>query len=392
MSRGIVCLCIVVTGDLDRQLKRCDLQFTVGHCKILIGFKYVVARSDCEESLVKAHRISVNIRTLRFSSLSGCQSNTDTFGSGCSPLTISHLVLDCVSCYALFTAVICFGVRITGDLHLQFGHPDRVHILIGSTLISSHLCNYRSSCAVYMERSIYIIQIWGGRRCGRRSIAGLRILRPSDELITGSCKSAGNRHRLVDQYRLVFTERFRSIIPEPVDVGFLGAFQRFVFRTKLNRIGLLLYPQCLPLFIRNRIAFLINFFDHIAVFVEVISVVIRNIYRISIIVCNKFSSCVFSLYTKGLPGIDLAVGHINIGRSVPLLHNPVGKHLLVRSRDRRLGYSLGLVFIKICIFSMACPAVQVVDQSDTISSAQYLTPLGVQIEFLGDPRSVNVII
>ena len=243
-----------------------------------------------------------------------------------------------------------------------------------------------------MERSIYIVQIRGSGRCGRCGITGLLILRPSDELITGSCKSAGNRHRLVDQYRLVFTERFRSIIPEPVDVGFLGSFQRFVFRAKLNRIGLLLYSQGLPLFIRNRITFLINFFDHITVFVKVISVVIRNIYRISVIVCNKLSSRVFCQHPEGLSGIDLAVGHINIGRSVPLLHNPVCKNLLVRSCNRRLGYSLCLIFVEICIFSMACSTVQVVDQADTVGSTQDLTPLGVQIEFLGDPRSVNVII
>ena len=241
-------------------------------------------------------------------------------------------------------AVIYLARAVRRDRYLGHFLPDRVHVLIGSTLVCCDLRDYFPALAVNMEFSVRVIQIRRRYAYGRRRrVAFLFHLGPSEEDISIPGNGALDCYALVDLQFFVFVECSASVIPEPPDMRLCRFFRLDILRAQLYRIGLFLDAFVFP--VRQRCV------DYFSVLIQVLPGAVRYIYRISIVVQNRRALRICREYRELLRRIDLAVGNVYILLlfAVPSLHHPVRKHLSFRCGRRRLCDRLGFVDVEFCV-------------------------------------------
>ena len=106
-------------------------------------------------------------------------------------------------------------------------------------------------------------------------------------------------------------------------------------------------------------------------------------------------TCFILNFCIGLQCREQCAGHqlsrcILIRRAVPGLQHPVVKDLVLGGGRGCAGAYARVVLVKCRVTGRVAAAIRIVEDADTVSTDGLCTPLGVQVELLGDPETIDV--
>ena len=318
---------------------------------------------------------------------------------------IANQVFNSIACVALFLTIISLFCFAAFNNNLNFSFPYCEDSIIRKVFIRSNLRNL-SCCSFLIILSIFIIDIRitqflcpvgivsfpssrFSRCCRRIGRTGIDEL-PPQELIscsgrnTFSFAKAMNAYSFINLKFIVCTESFVSIVHEPTYMCVCWTFNRNILSPKSDSIYLLLNALTLPTFF--------SCIYNIPVSVQIVIIIILDIYRIFLFINSGNYLCICCKYSKVLSCIDrLKTVIINKAAICILLHNPVTKpvscgccyccrciscstiniHMTIRWR-----ISFRSTNLWIC---------QAISNINAICTQQCCTPLGIQIQFSCNP-------
>ena len=252
--------------------------------------------------------------------------------------------------------------------------PDGEHGVVRMILVRSDLGSRLAGNVAQMVCSVALVVVEIGRcatlgpvgrilfpsqRLRQRDIAGISVDTdfnscPTEELIPIACRRSRNVDPSVDCDVLILLERSAAVILIPIDMGGRGLLGVDVDSLQTNRIFLGISAR-------------------------------RGILDV-LHLCILFEHLERAARENGGLGIHPNAIHV-------FLHNPIPEDLvIVRRFGSRAGRSYGTIHIGVGVGRRARAAVWIIFNYDTGSAFQRGAPLGVDVQFGGDPETISAVV
>ena len=250
--------------------------------------------------------------------------------------------------------------------------PDGEHGVVGMILVRSDLGSRLAVAQMVCAVALVVVEIGRCATLGpvgrilfpiqrllQRDIAGISVDSdnnscPTEELIPIACRRSRNVDPSVDCDVLILLERFAAVILIPIDMGGRGLLGVDVDSLQTNRIFLGISAR-------------------------------RGILDV-LHLCILFEHCERAARENGGPGIRPSAIHV-------FLHNPIPEDVVaVRRNGSRAGRRFGTIHIGVGVGRRARAAVCIIFNYDTGSAFQRGAPLGVDVQFGGDPETISSVV